>query len=431
MKHLRFLAGAIAMAAVLAPSGCSSGSSDPGGKPGGSAASITTFKFEAIDNPDLAGDVTCAISGTSITGNAGFFTPLKSLVPTIFVSSGASVLPDSGSPEDFRGPVVYTVTSDDGTLSYYTVTLSNGTVSVVAGQEYVTGHADGTGTGATFFAPDSLCSDGTDLYIADTQNSTIRKIALPSGAVTTIAGSAGTTGYSAVTQTGAIALFNRPSGIACYGNALYVADTLNNNVRKIDLSSGTHDVSTFGVQANYHGPKGIATDGTSLFFSDTDYNRILMETIGDAQITSIAGLTNHYGSYIDDTGTNAAFNVPIGIATDGANLYIADYNNNAIRKLVIATKAVTTLAGQTTASGSADGVGAAATFNHPTGITLMGPSLYIADYGNSRLRKLDLATNEVSTLVPSSGGLMQPYGITNAGGCLYVSEWSSRIVKVQ
>jgi hypothetical protein len=431
MKHLRFLAGAAALAAVLALSGCSSGSSDPGGNPGGTAASITSFTLRAADNPDLSGDVACAISGSSITGNAGFFAPLRALVPTIVVSAEASVLPASGSVVDFRGPVVFTVISKDGTLSSFTASLGNGTVTVVAGQEYGAGHADGTGTGATFNAPDSLCSDGTDLFVADTQNSTIRKIALPSGDVSTIAGLAGTTGYSAAAQTGANARFDHPSGIAYFNNALYVADTRNNNVRKINLASATNDVSAVGIQGNYSDPAGIATDGANLYIADTSYNRILMETIGDSQIASLAGLTNHYGSYIDETGSNAAFNKPVGIATDGTNLYIADYNNNAIRKLVIATKAVTTLAGQTTTAGSSDGIGAAATFNHPTGITLMGSRLYIVDYGNTRLRKLDLATNEVSTLVDSSGRLLQPYGITNAGGCLYVSDWSSRILKVQ
>lgn len=132
MKYLRFLAGATALAAVLALSGCSSGSSDPGGDPGGAAASITSFTLRAADNAALAGDVACTISGSSITGDAGFFAPLKSLVPTIAVSAGASVLPASGSAVDFRGPVIFTVTAEDGTISSYTAALGNGTITVVA-----------------------------------------------------------------------------------------------------------------------------------------------------------------------------------------------------------------------------------------------------------------------------------------------------------
>lgn len=98
---------------------------------------------------------------------------------------------------------------------------------------------------------------------------------------------------------------------------------------------------------------------------------------------------------------------------------------------MIATQAVTTLAGQTTAIGSADGIGAAATFNGPTGITCMGGYLYIVDAGNTKLRRLDLATNAVNTLVEKSGILAQPYGITNDGTSLYVTDWSSIIAKVQ
>ena len=79
---------------------------------------------------------------------------------------------------------------------------------------------------------------------------------------------------------------------------------------------------------------------------------------------------------------------PFGITTDGTDLYVADANNNTIRKTVIATGAVTTLAGSASTAGHADGTGAAASFNGPSGITTDGTNLYVADTYNSTIRMI-------------------------------------------
>jgi len=103
-------------------------------------------------------------------------------------------------------------------------------------------------------------------------------------------------------------------------------------------------------------------------------------------VTTVAG-TGSSGS-ANGTGTSASFNGPRGITTDGTNLYVADLCNHLIRKIVISTGAVTTVAG-TGSQGSADGTGTSASFYRPTGITTDGTNLYVADYVNNLIRKIE------------------------------------------
>ena len=104
-------------------------------------------------------------------------------------------------------------------------------------------------------------------------------------------------------------------------------------------------------------------------------------------VTTLAG-TGSSGS-ANGTGTSASFYAPSGITTDGTNLYVADYYNHLIRKIVISTGVVTTVAG-TGSSGSADNTtGTSASFNSPHGITTDGTNLYVAEYGNHLIRKIE------------------------------------------
>jgi len=103
-------------------------------------------------------------------------------------------------------------------------------------------------------------------------------------------------------------------------------------------------------------------------------------------VTTLAG-TGSSGS-ANGTGTSASFDNPIGITTDGTNLYVADILNHLIRKIVISTGVVTTVAG-TGSSGSANGTGTSASFYYPNGITTDGTNLYVADYVNNLIRKIE------------------------------------------
>jgi len=105
-------------------------------------------------------------------------------------------------------------------------------------------------------------------------------------------------------------------------------------------------------------------------------------------VTTLAG-TGSSGS-ANGTGTSASFNTPTQVTTDGTNLYVADFSNHLIRKIVISTGVVTTVAG-TGSSGSADNTtGTSASFYSPTGITTDGTNLYVSEYVNHLIRKIVL-----------------------------------------
>ena len=108
--------------------------------------------------------------------------------------------------------------------------------------------------------------------------------------------------------------------------------------------------------------------------------------ISTGAVTTLAGSTSSGST--NATGTSARFKNPRGLTTDGTNLYVADAYNHRIRKIVIETGVVTTLAGSS--SGSTDAPGTSASFNLPMGIVVEGTNLYVADYGNHKIRKIDL-----------------------------------------
>ena len=103
--------------------------------------------------------------------------------------------------------------------------------------------------------------------------------------------------------------------------------------------------------------------------------------------TAVTTLAGSSSGNTDATGTSARFNYPIGITTDGTNLYVSDYSNHRIRKIVISTGVVTTLAGSS--SGNTDATGTSASFYWPTGITTDGSNLYVSDMYNHRIQKIE------------------------------------------
>ena len=103
-------------------------------------------------------------------------------------------------------------------------------------------------------------------------------------------------------------------------------------------------------------------------------------------VTTLAG-TGSSGS-ANGTGTSASFYYPVGITTDGTNLYVGDTNNHLIRQIVISTGVVTTVAG-TGDNGSSNGTGTAASFYYPLAITTDGTNLYVGEYANHLIRKIE------------------------------------------
>ncbi len=323
-----------------------------------------------------------------------------------------------------------------------------GVVTTIAGST-TSGHADGTGTAATFNQPYGIATDGTNLYVADTQNYMIRKIVISTGVVSTLAGS-GSNDYA--DGTGTAAKFGFISGMAIVGTDLYVADIGYSTIRKIALGSGV--VTTFagsagntgsadgdGTAATFNHPSGLATDGSNLYVADTNNHLIRKIVIGTGAVSTLAG-TGSEGS-ANGTGTVASFYYPNHLAVVGDNLYVVDSSNNLIRKIVISTEVVTTLAGSGS-QGAADGTGTAASFNAPYGIASDGTNLYIGDGQNNMIRQVVISSGEVTTLAGSTASghadgtgsaasFFIPTGIaTTDGTTLYVADtYNNMIRKIQ
>jgi sugar lactone lactonase YvrE len=292
------------------------------------------------------------------------------------------------------------VTSNTASLLVY----SPDVIRTVAGQVQVPGSADGSGAGASFQSPQGLVSDPSgNIYIADTANHVIRRLS-PAGAVTTVAGQAGVPG-SADGQGGA-ASFYVPTGIAidASGN-LYVADTFNSTIRKI-LPNGT--VSTLaglaptssnpsptnegsangtGTAARFNNPRGVAVDGAgNVYVADTG-NNLIRKVTPAGVVTTVAGSTT--AGYLDGTTTNARFSSPFGIASDAnGNLWVADTSNQVIRAITSAG-VVTTLAGLANNGTDSGGTGSVARFNQPTGIALdYQGNLFVSEELSSTIREI-------------------------------------------
>jgi len=278
------------------------------------------------------------------------------------------------------------------------VVIATGVVTTLAGTALSTGYTDGIGAAAQFSNPEGITTDGTNLYVVDTNNEIIRQVVIATGVVTTLAGTAGMRGST--DGTGATAQFDNPVGITTDGTNLYVADRNNDAIRKIVIATGvvttlagtagnSGGADGIGAAAQFRNPEGITTDGTNLYVADTGNEIIRQVVIATGVVTTLAGTAGMRGS-IDGMGAAARFGYRLwDITTDGTNLYVVDTRNETIRKIVIATGVVTTLAGTTLSTGSTDGTGAAARFDEPTGITTDGASLYVTDLNNQTIRQID------------------------------------------
>jgi len=332
----------------------------------------------------------------TVVSIAGIVTTFTGTAGAPGFTDGIGVAARFNSPRGIATSGMNLYVSDTSNHTIRKIVIATGQVITFAGTAGYSGFANGTGAAARFNNPQGIATDGTNLYVADSGNSTIRKIVIATGQVTTLAGTAGSSGST--DGTGAGALFNGPLGIIRDGTNLYVADSGNSAIRKIVIATG--QVNTFagaagapgftdstGAAARFNNPQGIATDGTNLYVADTANHTIRKIVIATGQVTTVAGIAGSSGS-TDGIGAGALFNGPSAIIRDGTNLYVADTANHTIRKIVIATGQVTTVAGTAGSSGSTDGTGAAARFNDPAGITRDGANLYVADSSNNTIRRL-------------------------------------------
>ena len=313
----------------------------------------------------------------------------------------------------------------------------------------VIGFADGTGTATRFNQSCCIAVDSKgNLYVADRYNHRIRKIT-PQGVVSTFAGN-GEPDFS--NGRGTNARFNTPIGITIdTDDNLYVTDTYNQSIRKITPEG---DVSTIvgstPQQQQFNQPHGIAIDGDGNLYVTDYYNHRIRKVTQEGVVTTIAGSaiagSAPQQGFADGTGEAARFAHPWGITIDAlGDLYVVDHTNNCIRKVTQAG-VVTTIAGDgINASGNngrafADGMGTDARFGGPTDIAIdaLG-NLYVADFYNSRIRKITQA-GEVTTIAGSAQGFADGPGATaqfqnptavavDTKGYLYVSDYNDHRIR--
>jgi uncharacterized protein (TIGR03437 family) len=324
-----------------------------------------------------------------------------------------------------------------------------GTITTVAGNG-VRGYSKdgGAATSASLYSPNDVAVDGAGtLYIVDTFNHRIRKVD-PAGTITTVAGN-GTARFSGDGGPATTAALNKPSGVAAgaAGN-IYIADTDNNRVRKVALSGIITTVAGNGAagysgdggpatSASLGGPHGLALDiAGNLYIADTQNFRI-RKVSADGTTTTVAG--DGWGRFTGDGGpaTAASLDQPSGVTVDAAgNLYIADYNNQRIRK-VTSGGIITTVAGDGGSKFSGDGGPAiGASLAEPAGVAVdRAGNLYIADARSQRVRKVS-PTGTISTVAgngtqdfsgdggpATSASLSWPKGVAvDSAGNLYVAD---------
>lgn len=266
-----------------------------------------------------------------------------------------------------------------------------GAVGTFAGIVRSWGSADGTGAAARFAAPYGVAVDGSgSIYVADTVNHTIRKIT-PVGVVSTLAGTAGSSGSA--DGIGSAVRFDSPQAVAVDGSGnVYVADTNNHTIRKITPAGA---VSTFagtagssgsadgtGASVRFNRPGGVAGDGSgNVHVADTsDYTIRKITPAG--VVSTLAGAVGFFGS-ADGTGVGARFNLPGGVAVDGSgSVYVADTYNSTIRKVTPGGTATTVLG---VAGHIGVRLGADPRLNLPSGIAVVGSGRLAISSENSVL----------------------------------------------
>ena len=289
---------------------------------------------------------------------------------------------------------------------------AGGDAVTIAGSE-IPGSSNGTGRAASFRYPWAIVSDANgNAYVADTDNNLIRKVVLATGVVSTVAGDGvlGSDDGAATT-----ASFNFPSGLAFVNpTTLAIADSFNRKIRLLNLSAST--VSTLagsgsfgmtdgvGASAEFGTPYDIASDGSgNLYVADGGVhlgtnlgtNSIRKINVVTAEVSTVAG-TGSYGVANGPTAT-AEFRQPHGLAVAGNYVYVADRQNNTIRRIDLVARTVQDFAGSGIA-GFRDGPAVDAQFDAPHRVIVDGNRLLVADTNNNRIRAIDLQTNMVSTL---------------------------------
>jgi sugar lactone lactonase YvrE len=308
-----------------------------------------------------------------------------------------------------------------GLVALVATACGPGDLSALAGN----GAAGATGDGAAainaeLYAPYGTAADSAgDVYIADTDNHRVRKVAAD-GTITTFAGT-GTSGFSGDGGAATSAKLNYPGGVAVDSDGnVYIADTGNARVRKVTtggfLFLGDGGPAT-SATLNY--PTRLAFDlSGNLLIADSVNHRIRRVTWSDGKINTVAGTGTSGSSGDGAAATSARLSYPTGIAVVTAgNVYVADTNNHKVRRFTIGGT-ISTFAGTGTLGFAGDGGAAtAAQLNYPGGVAVdAAGNVFIADTSNDRVRRVD-PTNVITTIA-GTGAASSATGVRGPGGAL-------------
>lgn len=381
-------------------------------------------------------------------------------------------------------------------------------VDTFAGSLTSTGSTDAVGTSARFNTPQGIATDGTYIYVADSGNHTIRRIDPGTATVSTYAGAAGTQG----TTDGAVASarFTTPRGLQVQSGYLYVMDSANLQIRRIDLSLNT--VTSFFATSRITGHANgtasvgrisslitLASDSTNLYALEQSFHTVRKINLGTATSTALAGVVGEPGvangtgsarlgipqsivvvgsyGYVTDQGSMSIRKIDTATGeistlagalgdslitadsffvgdmghlnlsqavttTDGDTFYISQFGSHTIRKVSLSGNSVTTIAGALGQNGNTDATGTAASFNAPMGLVEDNGYLYVCDRSNHAIRRIDLATNAVTIVAGSTAGTAGtsngngtaarfnfPYMIISDGTYLYISDSGAHTIR--
>jgi sugar lactone lactonase YvrE len=370
---------------------------------GGLPTGVTTFAGTAGIPGSTAGLAGRAVGAT--TTAAGF--PVGTTVINTLGSAGYGSI-NAGDSVTFAGdPNTYLVTTGTadvtggGAGSSITLAAPGLLNAIPAGVTAI------TDSPAQFHSPQGVAVDsGANVYVADTGNQTIRQIVVGTGAVSTLAATAGVSGSA--DGTGGAAEFYHPDGLTVgVGGNVYVADTYNFTIRTVTsagvvttlagTSGGTGIADGSGSAARFNDPQGVVVNTNGNTYVVDSGNYTIRQITPAGTVITFAGNAGIPGS-ADGNGTASSFSSPVGLGNDGAgNLYVADTGNHTIR-VIDTTGAVTTFAGVAGNPGSRDGLSATASgtasgaFTSNVGYAIGATRIGTLNTGTGTINSGDLVT---------------------------------------
>ena len=350
---------------------------------------VRAWPTQVLIDPDgrivgqVAGEGNYDVLDESIAKTIKAFGPRVDKTPLKIALERSKVAP---TPLYFPGKIAARngrIVVADSSHNRLVVSDKSGVVAAIIGSGEA-GFKDGNFAAAQFFNPQGVAIDGDILYVADTNNHAIRRVDLAAKTVTTIAGTGQQAPYRASGGTGTKADLSSPWDVLKMGDTLYIAMAGPHQIWRMDLKTQKVDVfAGSGAEARRDGPR-----------------------------------------------LEAAFAQPSGLASDGKSLFVADSESSAIRAIDLQSGQVVTLAGGDLFDfGDRDGRGDAVRLQHPLGLDYHDGALYLTDTYNSKIKKLNPQTGEVKTVFGGAGQLDEPGGLAFDDGVLYVADTNDSAIK--